>query len=160
MNFGALVFIKFASGDASTSHQHDEMKSPGDGFMEILTLTLRAACPPFLSSTPFISGNSYGASLKLVYFPLRGPYSCQAPFGVYGNLLTLSVDWLPGTRLISAQSSSSPCPDSFAEPSHKPTRKPPGRAQTEAHTEQTHTWVLGYSSQSYFTFPVSLQLWV
>lgn len=90
-----------------------------------------------------------------------GGHTVVKPLSVFaGNLLTLSVDWLPGTWLIYAQSSSSPCPDSFAEPSHKPTRKPPGRAQTEAHTEQTHTWALGYSSQSYFTFPVSLQLWV
>lgn len=49
--------------------------------------------PPFPSSTPFISGNSYGASLKLVYFPLRGPYCCQAPSGVCGPSFN-TLSWL------------------------------------------------------------------
>lgn len=93
-HFGALVFIKFASGDASTSHQHEEMKSPGDGFMEILTSALwELLAPPFPSSTPFISGNAYGVLLKLVYFPLRGPYCCQPHLRVCGQSFN-ALSWL------------------------------------------------------------------
>lgn len=115
--------------------------------------------PPFPSSTRSLVETHTALRWNLSTSPWGG-HTVVKPLPVFaGHLLTLSVDWLPWTRLISAQSSSSSCPDSFAEPSHKLTRKPPRRAQTEADTEQTHTWTLGYSSQSYFSFPVSFQLW-